>query len=296
MSTDLITHLKTGTTTVCRCWRIIRADGVTLGFTDHDGVISFEGVDFAPETGMSASAIAQSTGLSIDNSEALGALRSDVISETDLIAGRYDGARVTTWQVNWQNINERMVQFEGQIGEVTRSSGAFVAELRGLAEKLNTSQGRVYHRRCSAILGDAACQVDLSSAAHCVIVTLTAITDGNSLSFAAPAEIEEGWLAAGRVTVMTGETAGLIGMIKSDVLQDGLRTIVLWEAISGALAVGDQIKVEVGCSKAASMCKERFANFANFRGFPHIPGDDWMMTYPVNGKLNNGGSLFQGDA
>ena len=78
----LAAHLATGTTTVCHAWAITRGDGVVLGFTDHDRDLSFDGVDFRAGTGLTAMALQQETGLSVDNSEAIGAL-----SEYGVVAG-----------------------------------------------------------------------------------------------------------------------------------------------------------------------------------------------------------------
>lgn len=47
---DLQAHLDDGTTTLAWCWRIIRADGASFGFTDHDRTLSFDGTDFEPES------------------------------------------------------------------------------------------------------------------------------------------------------------------------------------------------------------------------------------------------------
>ena len=74
--TELLGHLQTRTTHVCRCWAVARKDGVTLGFTDHDQPLSFDGINFAADTGLSALALQQTTGLSVDNTEAVGALSS----------------------------------------------------------------------------------------------------------------------------------------------------------------------------------------------------------------------------
>jgi hypothetical protein len=51
---DLQAHMDDGTTTLAWCWRIIRADGVIFGFTDHDRTLSFDGTDFEPESGLTA--------------------------------------------------------------------------------------------------------------------------------------------------------------------------------------------------------------------------------------------------
>ena len=149
-------HLATGTTTVCRCWAVRRQDGVMLGFTDHDEDLAFGDTTFRADSGMTARAFQQSTGLSVDNSEAVGALSDDAIRAADLEAGRYDDAAVTMWLVNWRNPAERSVRFAGTIGEVARSGESFRAELRGLAEGLNKAQGMVFQRTCSPCSATAA--------------------------------------------------------------------------------------------------------------------------------------------
>jgi len=52
-------HLDEGTTTLAWCWRIARADGTSFGFTDHDRTLSFDGTEFEPESGLTASASAR---------------------------------------------------------------------------------------------------------------------------------------------------------------------------------------------------------------------------------------------
>lgn len=134
MTQDFLDHLASGLTTLSRCWCLRRADGWVQGFTDHDTDISFDGVDFRAGTGLTANALMQTTGLSIDNSEALGALSDASVTEADIRAGRFDGAKVEAWLVNWENPAERILQFRGTLGEITRSGGAFRAELLGLTE------------------------------------------------------------------------------------------------------------------------------------------------------------------
>jgi len=149
----LIEHLRTGVTTVCRAWKVLRTDGQTLGFTDHDGRLTFDGVEFRANGGLTAAAVQQTSGLSVDNSEALGAFSDDAVTEADIEAGLYNGARVECWQVNWQDVTQRRLLFAAQIGEITRGDGAFQAELRGLTDILNQPQGRSYYRQNTSILG-----------------------------------------------------------------------------------------------------------------------------------------------
>merc|ERR1711965_692796 len=122
---ELHAHLATGSTTVSRCWAVTRADGTRYGFTDHDVDLVFEGLRFRADTGLSALALQQATGLSVDNTEAMGALSDDALSEADIDAGRFDGAEVVSWMVNWQDVTQRKVLFRGSIGEIRRTGGAF---------------------------------------------------------------------------------------------------------------------------------------------------------------------------
>ena len=287
----LLDHLRSGTTTVCRCWSVERSDGVVLGFTDHDRDLSFEGIHFRAETGMTARAFQQSTGLSVDNSEAVGALSDDAISESDVDAGRYDGAIVTSWMVNWAHPGERSVQFVGTLGEITRTGRGFRAELRGLTESLNQPQGLVYQRQCSAVLGDRRCRVSLSEAAFSREITVEEVERRKLFVFRSLEDFDPRWFERGRLTVLSGEASALVGVIKNDRETADGRLIELWQALGAPLKAGDRVRVEAGCDKRAETCKAKFSNYLNFRGFPDIPGEDWLMAYPTDRAPNDGGSL-----
>ncbi len=288
---DLQAHLESGATTLCRCWAVTRTDGVVLGFTDHDVALSFEGVTFRPEAGLSAQAIEQTTGLAVDNTEALGVLSGEAISEADVLAGRYDGARVTAWLVNWREVEQRVVLFAGTIGEIRRAGGAFQAELRGLAEALGQPRGRVYQRPCSAVLGDAACGVDLDRPGYAFTGPVEEVRDGRVFEFAGLAGFAERWFEKGRLVMRSGAAAGLAGVVKNDRLRDGRRVIELWEALRAPVAAGDELRLEAGCDRRLETCRLKFGNVVNYRGFPAIPGEDWQMSVPRRDGANDGGSL-----
>ncbi|WP_108853336.1 DUF2163 domain-containing protein [Albidovulum aquaemixtae] len=284
-------HLASGATTVARAFAVSRKDGKVFGFTDHDRDIAFDGIAFRADSGLTAKAIQQATGLSVDNSEAFGALRSDAITEEDILAGRYDGAEVTGWLVNWADVSVRVLQFRGTLGEIVRSGGAFNAELRGLAEGLNQPQGQIYHARCSAVLGDGRCRFDLDQPGYSEARPVETAENAHVFGFASFAGYEDRWFEKGRLRVLTGSAAGLIGAIKNDRLVAGdAREVELWQALGIAPAPGDMVRIEAGCDKRAETCRLKFANFDNFRGFPEIPGEDWLMSYPLSAGVNDGGS------
>jgi uncharacterized phage protein (TIGR02218 family) len=52
--------------------------------------------------------------------------------------------------------------------------------------------------------------------------------------------------------------------------------------------------VTVGCDKSHETCRARFDNVLNFRGFPHMPGNDFVVRVPQQGEPgHDGGSLFR---
>ena len=289
---SLLEHLQTGITTVARCWKLTRADGAVMGFTDHDRNLRFDGVTFRADTGLSARAVEASAGLAVDNSEAMGALVDAGLTEADIMAGRYDGAEVELWEVNWEAPAQRRIAFRGALGEITRAGGAFRAELRGLTEALGQARGRVFQPHCGAVLGDAACGFDLSAPGFRADVAVDGVADAHSFTFSGLEGFSDRWFEFGRLEVLDGPAAGLSGVIRSDRMgADGLRRVELWQGLAQVPRPGDMLRLEAGCDKRAETCRFKFANFRNFRGFPHIPREDWVLGYPRAGGLNDGGPL-----
>lgn len=284
-------HLATGVTTVARCWAVIRKDGQVFGFTDHDCDLEFDGINFRANSGLSAKALQQTTGLSVDNSEALGALSHVSVTEEDIRIGRFDGAKVEAWLVNWQDVSQRWKQFSGSFGEIQSAGGGFRVELRGLTEQLNQVQGLAYQRGCTAVFGDARCKVNSSKPEYRIDKLVETVAGRRVFQFADFVSHAPKWFERGRLEVMDGLAKGLVGVIKNDRLSDDGRLIELWQALGAEISAGDTVRITVGCDKTVETCRLKFDNIRNFRGFPHIPGEDWLMSYPSSRTENSGGSL-----
>lgn len=287
---ELQARLDGGATRLCRCWLVRRRDGVELGFTDHDEDVTFDGVVFRAGSGMDASALASATGLSVDNAQAAGALSSASVSEDDIRAGRYDDAEIRHWLVDWERPDLRVLLFRGHFGEIRRSDGAFEVELRGLAEALNAPVGRTVLRTCDRALGDAKCRFDTSLPGFS---GEGVVESGASADFVASGldGFAAGWFTGGGLTWLSGANAGETGAVKLDRPAGGGRQLGLWQNAGRPVAVGDRFRVVAGCDKRAETCRAKFDNFLNFRGFPHLPGDDWVTAYPKDGAIHDGTSL-----
>lgn len=65
--------------------------------------------------------------------------------------------------MDWTAPETRLLLDIGTIGEIRREDESFVAELRGVAARLDAEVGRSYRATCGAVLGDARCRVDLAA-------------------------------------------------------------------------------------------------------------------------------------
>lgn len=281
-------HLDTRSTTMALCWKVTRRDGLVQGFTEHDDDVTFDGVTYLASSGFAASRIQQGLGLNPDNLNVEGALSSDTINEDDLSAGLYDNAEVVLYWVNWEDPAERVIMEAGNIGEVMRRETAFSAEFRSLLHRLNQRGGRVYQRTCDAVLGDARCGIDLTSATYKGTGSIVSAARRN-LQVSGLGTYDSGFFTYGLLSFTSGANAGLSFEVKSHVAT----AIGLWELPPHAIVAGDDFEITAGCPKDATACREKFANIVNFRGFPHIPGDDVLSDYPrEDGENMDGGSWF----
>lgn len=207
---DMAARIESGAATLCHVWRLERADGTVMGFTDHDRDLTVDGVICRAASGWTAGAGESAAGLSAGSLSAGGALDDLAITEADVTAGLYDGASVELWRVDWSAPSLKVRLWVGTLARIRREAGGFVAELEGPLAKLERVVGRTYGRMCDARLGDQRCGV--------------------------------------------AETVGRV------------------------------------CDKRWETCVETFGNGANFRGFPDVPGDDFLTAYPAGSARNDGGS------
>jgi uncharacterized phage protein (TIGR02218 family) len=279
LSPALQAHLDDGTTTLSWCWRISRADGVALGFTDHDRVLAFDGTEFEPESGFAASEIRSGSDLAVDAQDATGVLTSDRITETDILDGRWDNATVELWRVNWANTSQRVLLRRGAVGQIRRGRMAFVAEVRSLAHVLGQTVGRTFQAGCDAALGDARCGIDLENAVYKGTGVVTDLLRDRAFMASGLAAYDAGWFTSGTITWTSGANAGRITEVLAHGLTDAIATLTLLEAPVRVIAEGDSFIARAGCDKRIATCGAKFANTANFRGFPNIPGQDAVLRY-----------------
>jgi len=291
LSPALQDHLDSGTTTLAWCWRLTRADGVMFGFTDHDRVLTFDATGFEPESGLTASEIRTGSDLSVDAQDAEGALTSDRITEADILAGLWDAAHVDVWRVNWADPDQRVLMRRGAIGEIRRGRTAFVAEVRSLAHILGQTVGRMFQGSCDADLGDARCRVDLADPAFTGSGAVLEPLRDRVFRATALGGFDPGWFAFGILDWTSGANAGRRTEVLSHETENGIAILTLLEAPVWPIGTGDTFTASAGCNKRIETCAAKFANGVNFRGFPHIPGQDTILRYATRDGGHEGGVL-----
>jgi uncharacterized phage protein (TIGR02218 family) len=277
-------HLDSGTTTLCHCWRVTLKSGEKLGFTDHDVDVTFDGTVFEADAGFTASSIESSLGFSVDNMEAEGALQSARLDDTRLRAGDFDHATIEVWRVNWSDVTQRVLLRKGHLGEVTYGDGAFNAEVRGLAHLLSQQQGRLFQFGCDATLGDARCGKIVNTAAYAATGLVVSVEDAavvlSGIGFA------DDWATRGTLRfIASGKTVA----VKRQRNTGALTRVELRSALGFAVNVGDAVELVAGCDKQFETCKTKFSNATNFRGFPHMPGTDFVAGFSSSSDPNNDG-------
>ncbi|OYU49048.1 MAG: beta tubulin [Rhizobiales bacterium PAR1] len=278
--------LQTGATTLCRCWRLTRQDGVVLGITDHDIDLVIECTAFEANGGFEASAREAEAGLATLGGEVNGALTSDRIRVEDIEAGLYDGAELRCYLVNWQAPALNFLTDVSTLGEIRRIDGRFVAETRNAFHTYDQERGRLFTASCSAELGDNRCGVVLAAPPFRMTGTVASTDGRHKLTATAVANSVTGLFTRGTVTFTSGANAGFSTIIK-DHRAGG--ELVLWQGLVRELAPGDGFSVTAGCDKRFATCRDRFANAANFRGFPFMPAPEFVMTYARPGEGHHQG-------
>ena len=258
--------------TIALCWRIERCDGVTIGLTAHDRDLIVDGLVHRAAPGMTPSAVVRTGGLEADTMDVGGALTSSAIDERDLIAGRWDGARMVVFAVDWTNGARHAALGEGRIGAVELNDDGFTAELRGASGALDRGVVEVTSAECRAELGDARCRVALAGRRRMLRVIAS---DSRVLTMDA-AEPSADAYGGGTLRWIGGGNGGL----ESAILRSAGATLTLRSPPALAVAAGTLVEAIEGCDKSVATCAGRFDNALNFRGEPYLPGVDLLTRYP----------------
>jgi len=293
VSASMKAKLDSAASTFCNCWRVARGDGVVTGFTDHDCDLFFNGVLFKAQSGFLASELESATGFASGGGEVVGALKAESLTEAELANGVYDGASVEIWLVDWSCVDDRVLLDVATLGEAMRSEFVFRAELRSSAHYFDQQRGTCFQRSCSADLGDAKCKFDPATPGFS---TSGVVIDGSGEQILANLArvFDDDFFTAGQMIFSSGGNLGAKNSIKSYRRKGDKGVFSLWSGMAAPVLAGDAFLVTAGCDKSPDACQAKFNNLVNFRGFPHMPGNDHVIAFPTSlAPVMDGGSFFR---
>ncbi len=290
LSVALLAHLAQSTTTLAEAWRVVRPDGTTYGFTSHDESFMLDGVTYLATPGLEATAAHSTDTLAVDTVDV--SIFLTVADEADLAAGLWDSSVVTVFQYNWADPpatfgTDCLILRHGNLSTVKRQNNRLEAEIAGLAQRLKRRIGRQYSPTCpwrhaqwdadtSTYVSSVECGLTLTSFIHAGTVTSVSATPALIFSDSASSQADA-YYAEGLVTFTSGDNAGITREVAEWVSQ----VFTLHRPFPYAVGVGDAYKAVKGDNKTWEVCRDVFANWLAFGGFPSLPGIHSIYTNPT---------------
>src|SRR6185369_2973596 len=180
-SSEMISHIGQEVTTLAGCLKITRKDGEVFAYTTHDQDLEISNDD-SPETFTTYQAngsyvpTAQKSDnqMGVPNEEIIGAIMATDITYEDLVAGKFTGARVQRFFVNWADLSQGKILLPGyKLGTVTPEDNHFRTELRGMIDILRARTGLVAEPSCGVDLFSEKCGLNASEFVQSGTVTAT---------------------------------------------------------------------------------------------------------------------------
>lgn len=294
-SAGLTAAYASGSTTICSFLRVQRTDDVVQTFTSADIDVTVGGELYESSTGLDISNLVAQASLAVDNMELL--VFPDEVSypQSDILAGRWDGAKFWLFEADYSDSGlasgtaigsgtrtDINLLKRGTAGEsdTLRSTRRF--EFRGLKQALQQQLVPVMQKTCRYRLGstsmpDGLCFVDLNdSAGFTNTYEVTSVTSRTVFTATDATEVDD-FYGEGKATANDGPNAGFSQKIKS--FSAGVFTLSL--PMPYAVEVGDTFTFVAGCRKRLiEDCKTKFDNVPNFGGEPHVTGADLLTADP----------------
>lgn len=287
ISIDFKDELASEATNFCECIRVIRKDGIAFGFTTWDTEFSYEfltntdahgEVRFIPQNAFEPTDISSSSDLSVDNLDIMGVISFDGLEGNELSAGVYEGAEVTVFKVNPENLSlGEMIDKRGYIGEITFTDDKYVCEVLTSSAFLRRNVGQVTSPTCRVRkFCNEQCKLVESTFSHSgftgsasarsIVVPFVA----NTAIGVAMSRFVNGVL---RVNFGTYTIEREVKEVTS--LGGTSYNVTLRESFGIELDGFDAVLVQ-GCDRTFATCVS-LGNAINFRGEPHLPGTDVLM-------------------
>lgn len=276
-------------TDLVRCWDVERNDGFVARFTDFDQDLTINGNIYKAFPSLIGKAYTNNNDLDTKNSELSGVFDLQ-ITESDLLAGRYDNQKVRIFLANWIPQTEFATTFNGYVGNRTvyyleGQYRKYTIETVSLERDLNRSQPfftsyRCRHKFLSQGYGNCNLQTTPQSEPSTsntniqIRTTVATAPDDKNIT----TNTTQNWspYSFGTILFETGKLSGQEFEIKS-AFGTGLTVSPAFAVLP---SVGDQILVTKRCDKDIDGGCTTFGNQVNYGGQPRVPGGKTLISNP----------------
>lgn len=276
LTTAMADAYASGSTTMCRCLKVVRRDTVVQAYCTTDQPVEVDGVVYEAAPGLDLSAVSSSSGFAVDNLQLTLLPNEAELPLAEIIAGLWDFARFTVFEVDYTSPTggTRYLR-RGTTGEVQALRDSFSIEFRSLKQALQQSIGIVTQKTCRARLGDELCRVDLTP--FTFSLTVTSVTSRQVFAATGATQADD-YFTQGPVKFTAGDNAGFAEKVRG--FAAGVFTMA--KAMPFDVQVGDVFTAIAGCQKRRDEdCVTKFANPLNFQGEPDLVGVDVLTADPV---------------
>jgi uncharacterized phage protein (TIGR02218 family) len=258
--------------------KITRFDSNVYRFANHDVDVVWNSETYSSANGFRLTNIRKSSSLKPDTVTLGGWFSASGVIKQDLIAARFDGAKIELFDARWDEeggASDRIIGIVGFVGNVRYTDFEWEFEVEGLEKIFNENLMRQYEPACNADLFDDRCGVN--SANYVETLTVDAVTDNGDFtatisdSYGHP--VGDGWFADGEATWTGGNNNGDKSEIDSYTHATG--RIVLKQFAYFDIQVGDTATLLPGCNKSGAVsdghCNIKYDNLDRGRMFNRMP-------------------------
>ena len=280
-TTSFINFLASATELVmAELYDITLTDGTALHYTTFDRNLTVGGISYlSGPPNFSRGTVEEVIGVSKIGTLSLEiqANSTDIVEGipilTKIARGDFDQAQVTVRRLFMDAIGAQqgtVIRFVGNIGDLdqlSRTGARFTCKSK--VEQLNIQLPRnILQPTCMHTLFDAGCTLSKASFAVSGIVQA-----GSTVNKLVTNLIQaDSYFDNGQLVFSSGANSGHIAAVRMYAHASGI--VNFFVPLPAAPAIGDSFTIYPGCDKTQATCTAKFANLANFGGFPFVPAPE----------------------
>lgn len=272
ISAQLQTDIESGS--IAFLIKIELTDSTEYFFTDYPAPLTIDGDTYQPQSGLTRLKLRSKSDGEISSQDWATSWNLTNIVESDILAGKWDDARITASWGSWANPGAgKLIIGSTALGRLEWTVDGFKASTQNFLTKLQRRTIKTTTPYCRHTLYDSECQVSSGSYTHTGSVDYI-LSQRLKFKIAGTASSQvDDYFTNGILTWTSGNNNGLSTEIKIHEVNGDPnigKSFELFLLTPYDIQVGDTFSAKAGCDKLFSTCQSKFNNAVNFGGFPHI--------------------------